>query len=306
MINIDFQAGSHGNFLEVVCNVMADVPIASDPFISTGAAHLKTYQSDRVFVAKHYSIQNRSLYSNRVISISITPDDLLPLSQISFLRGGDYGYDNNKLEIDTYNKLNNPNYRGILDIISNSFFVDQIKTSYDAVKDSSWPNIETLAEFNQLPEHIQRECQDVHNLKLFAFDSAHPDCPRHVLREFFQLGFETPGQHGFITNQETKMVYSPDIDVYYFPYSSFYDQLSFLHHVEQVAQWANISYNTQTQVIELHNKFLNNQPYKNSKNKCDQLIQQMINNTIETPVVDLLEEAYINATLKKLGYECRY
>lgn len=304
MIAIDFIGGAHGNFLEFICNVMADVKVQGSPFNQHGASHNKHYQSARIFVAGHYSFLKIPLKSNRVILIKILPDDLLPLTQISLLRAGDYGYCNDQLEINTYNKLNNSDYRWVLDNILNSFFINQVKESYDAVKDSSWPDVTTLGDFQNLPDHIRKECLEVHHLNLIELTAEQPNCPRHILREFFQIGFENPMGAGFIT-QQNLAVYSDTTDVYNFPFADFYTA-GFLNHIEQIAQWAKIKYTKQNQVAQLHKEFLERQPYQNSKIKCDQIIRQLIEDKITPPVVDLLEEAYINAMLKKSGYECRY
>lgn len=39
-----------------------------------------------------------------------------------------------------------------------------LKIFYDSVKDSSWPSCETLEEFRELPQFIQDECVDIHNM----------------------------------------------------------------------------------------------------------------------------------------------
>lgn len=299
MIHIDFEAGAHGNFLEFVCNVMAGVETIGDPFNAAGASHNKQYLTPKLFYAKHYSVRDIPLTYNRVIAVKIEVDDLLPLSQISLLRAGDHGYDNNMLEVDTYNKLNNKHYRWVLDTLLNAFFTDQIKNSYNAVKDSGWPDIDTLKDFENLPEHIQKECFEVHNLELLELSPVNPDCPRHVLREFFQLGFENPANSGFVTRQEL-MQYDKSIDVYNFPFKAFYNKQLFLDQLDQIATWAGIQYTKQQQVEQLHVLFLEKQPYKDSKNKCDDLVLKIQNNAMSyTPAVDLLEEAYINAKLKQ-------
>lgn len=304
MICIDFQGCAHGNFLEFICNIMADVKVQGSPFNQHGASHDKHYQSARIFVAGHYSFLKIPLKSSRVIAVKISPDDLLPLNQISLLRAGDYGYDNNELETNTYYKLNNADYRWVLDNILNSFLTNQVKDSYEAVKDPSWPDVTTFRDFQNLPDHIRKECLEVHQLELFELTADQPNCPRHILREFFQLGFENPLAHGFMT-QQNLMVYSDNTDVYNFPFADFYTG-NFINHIEQIARWAEIKYTKQNQVADLHREFLKRQPYRNSKIKCDQIVQQLIENKITPPVVDLLEEAYINAMLKKSGYECRY
>lgn len=304
MICIDFQGGAHGNFLEFACNVAAGVKVAGDPFNIHGASHDKKYQSSQVFVANHYSFLNIPLESSRVIAVKISVDDLLLLTQVSLLRAGDYGYDNNQLEINTYNKLNNLHYRWVLDNILNSFFTNQVKDSYNAVKDSTWPDVITYQDFQNLPEHIRNECLNIHHLELFELTAENPDCPRHILREFFQLGFEDPLNQGFITQQHL-MVYNNDVEVYDFPFSAFYTN-EFLNQLEKIAHWANLKYTKQNQVVELHKEFLKRQPYQKSKIKCDQIVQQLISDKISPPRVTLIEEAYINAMLKKSGYECRY
>lgn len=305
MISIDFQGGAHGNFLEFVCNVAANVDVSGLPFNSYGASHNKQYLEPKIFVSDHYSFYKIPLVGNRVIAIKIQEDDLLPLSQVSLLRAGDYGYDNNELEIDTYNKLNNQHYSWVLKVLIDSFFARQIKNSYDAVKDPSWPDVDNLDDFNSLPEYIKKECAEMHNLELLELSPTHPDCPRHILREFFQIGFQDPQQHGFMVKQQM-MKYKEDIDVFEFPFSAFYNRERFLHYIEMIAKWAGLTYTKQQTVAELHSEFLLRHPYKDSKYKCDRVVQQLINNEIQPPELNLLEEAYINAVLEKKGYERRY
>jgi len=306
MIAIDFQGGAHGNFLEFVCNTMANIKTGGLPFNATGASHNKLYLTPALFYANHFSFNNIELPGNRVIAIKIDIDDLLPLSQISLLRAGDYGHDNDKLEIDTYNKLNNVDYRWVLDNILASFFVDQIKNSYDAVKDSLWPTISNLNDFENLPDHIKKECIEVHKLQLLELSEFRPDCSRHILREFFQIGFSNPENHGFIVQQH-RMNYDKSIDVYNFPFGAFYNTQQFLNQIELIADWAKIKYNTQKQIADLHELFLAKQPYKDSKNKCDQIVQRVVEtNDVNMPKINLIEEAYVNAMLEKIGYERRY
>ena len=148
MIHIDFQGGAHGNYLEFVCNKMAGLTVGK-PFNSLGASHDKHYVDKKMFVADHYSFWPKPFVFDKIISVQISVDDLLPLQQISLLRAGDLEYDNDYLEIDTYNKLNIWQYQWVLDEILQGFFTDQIKKSYDAIKDSSWPEVITLDDFKK-------------------------------------------------------------------------------------------------------------------------------------------------------------
>lgn len=297
MIHIDFQGGAHGNYLEFVCNKIAGVATGM-PFNSAGASHDKVYTGEKIFYADHYSFRPKPFVFDKIISIQIDKDDLLPLQQISLLRAGDYGYNNNQLEIDTYNKLNNQNYNWVLYNIIQSFFTNQIRDSYNAVKDPSWPEVTTLKEFENLPNWIKKECIEQHKLELLEISPAHPDCPRPILREFFQIGFQQPELHGFIDMQQ-KIKYNESKQVYIFPFAYFYNKTNFLKEVEKIASWAEIVYTCQHNIEQLHDEFLIRQPYKHSKIKCDDIVTTIQNNKTDLPQVDLLEEAYINA---KLGW----
>ena len=299
MIHIDFQGGAHGNYLEFVCNKIAGIvePDAS-PFNSLGASNNKPYCGDQIFLSGHYSY-NPEVYVkqfNKIISIQIQVDDLLLLTQISLLRAGDHGYDNDQLEINTFNKLNNDDYGWVLDQLIEGFFTGQIRNSYDAVKDPSWPDINSKDDFNHLPEHIRTECIQQHGLVLLELSDSNPDCPRPVLREFFKIGFQDPHQQGFVKRQK-KVRYTLDEDVHVFPFGCFYNKIEFLEEIKKIAAWAGIVYNCENEISQLHDEFLTRQPYRNSKQKCDQIVQSIRNNQQSDSTPTMLEEAYINATL---------
>lgn len=302
MIYIDFQGGTHGNYLEFVCNkFLANVKDNGDPFNSLGASHNKQYLTNKVFDAWHYFEfrgKKTIIENSKIISIQIAPDDLLPLSLISLLRAGDHNIDNNQLETNTYNKWNNVNYKWVLDNLLNGFFQTHIQKSYDAVKDDSWPSISNFNDFKNLPQWIQDECINVHNLQLLELTAESPDCPRYVLREFFKLGFKYPEQSGFITQQQ-KMTYEDSNDVWFFPYACFYDIDLFKQELAKIAHWSGYSFLPNNTFYDLHDKFLQRQPYKNSKKVCDQLLTNIFNNEpFEIPKLDLLQESYLIAHIE--------
>ena len=298
MIHIDYQGGAHGNYLEFVYNKIAGIAIGT-PFNSLGASHNKLYTEKKIFHGDHYSFWPRPMVFDKIISIQIDAEDLLLLQQISLLRAGDYGYDNNQLEIDTFNKLNNRHYKWILENIIQNFFANQIQNSYNAVRDTSWPDATTLEDFRNLPDWIKKECAELHQLELLELSSDCPNCPRTILREFFQIGFEQPENSGFIVRQ-SQAKYDSTKQVYWWPYRCFYNTTEFLQEIKKVADWANISYNCQDAIEELHNEFLQRQPYINSKIKCNKIIKEIQNNMIPNLMdITLIEEAYVNA---KLGW----
>jgi hypothetical protein len=162
LIPIDFVAGTHGHFLEVVLNNFFNSTATNlDPFNSLGASHKvnSEYLNSRMFVARHWfedSVNKLSQF-DRAISIQFEQDDLLLVSSVSLLRAGDQGIDNNQLEIDTYSKLNNVFYQGVLAEILNAY-----------------------------PE----------------FDNSNGLIPRNILREFFKFGFSNPNINGYWKKQQ--------------------------------------------------------------------------------------------------------
>tara|TARA_B100001057_G_scaffold221077_1_gene221469 strand:- start:29124 stop:30101 length:978 start_codon:yes stop_codon:yes gene_type:complete len=301
MIYIDFQGGAHGNYLEFVCNkILAKIKTnGPTPFNTLGSSHSKKYLEPQVFQSGHYSFQSTPIPNNsKVIAITISNDDLLPLQSISLLRAGDRNIDPDQLEINTYNKWTNSNYQWVLDNLINGFFKDQLTSSYNAVKDQSWPDVSTIEEFKTLPDWIQEECVAIHNLTLYELDSASPDCPRHVLREFFKLGFKNPEQAGFITEQK-KMTYDSSNDVRIFPYSCFYHTDQFITETEKLAGWLGFNFEPTKEFIDLHKGFLSKQPYKDTKVHCDTILERIKNKEeFELPKLNLLEESYLTAHIE--------
>ncbi len=302
VIKIDFQGGAHGNFLEFACNkFLTKMDLPADPFNPSGASHNKKFDSSQIFRQGHFFLNESPwfLEPGRYVSIFVVEDDLLPLSQISLLRAGDYNIDNDLLEIDTFHKFNNRRYRWVLDNIIESFFKDQIQQSYSEIKDPSWPDISTVDDFIGLPDWIQKECIEVHNLILLELSEKQPHCPRHVLREFFKIGFKNPEISGFLTQQK-KQVYPGNSDVFYWPYSVFYDCDEFVKWIKKLAEWSNFSLDDEIGLRTLHQKFLQRQPYIKSKNKCDQLITRICDRDLfDLPKLTLLEQSYVEARLEK-------
>jgi hypothetical protein len=304
MIYIDFQAGSHGNYLEFACNRhLANIPTSRLPFGDDGAAHVKPYLIDPVFKAWHYSnhLGNRTeLTNSKIISIHITPDDLLQLIAICFLRAGStYNFDCDHLEKNTYHKLNTPMTEQMLDHIIKYFFKNQVRDSYNAVKDSTWPEVTTLQEFNYLPPWIHNECIAQHNLNLMELSESSPDCPRHILRDYFTEGFHHPANSVFIKEQQELFVYDKSNEVHKFPYSSFYNTEKFITEFKKLEKFTGYEIVDYDQLLILHREFLKRQPYKDSKINCDKLFESIVQkNKFPMPSLGLLEESYLGAQLE--------
>lgn len=301
-IAIDFQGGQHGNFLEFVCNkFLAGVACGDSPFNNHGASHTKGYAAPRVFVSGHYFMRYPPMphTAQRVISIQIEVDDLLPLSCISLLRAGDLGLDPNFLEIDTYHKFNNIHYRSTLDNLIDSFFQGHLQRSYRAVKDETWPEIDDVQSFYQLPQWIQDECSIVHGVRPMVLDAGHPHCPRSILREFFKIGFAQPEQSGFMTAQRA-MLYDESLEVLRFPFGALYDTPRFMDELAKVAEWASMTLRNSDRLIELHGEFLSRQPYANIKALTDEIYHAIMSGrSVDLHRLNLLQESYLEARFEQ-------
>jgi hypothetical protein len=301
-IYIDFQGGSHGNYLEFVCNqFLANVPAATAlPFNDLNAAHKKRYLSEPLFECGHYTTYDQPLTNETVISISIVPDDLLALQCVSLLRAGDYKIEPDKLEVDTYHKLSNRDYQCVLDNLQQSFFNEQhAVAAYHAIADAQWPKISSLEDYHGLPEHIRQECEHVHGFTVQTLDEQHPDCARSILLEFFQAGFAHPEMHGFMTTQQKQT--HRHCRIYHFPYACFYDLDGFRDCMKDLSGFLDLPFDGHDpRFINLHQEFLTRQPYRDVKQRCDQLVDRISQDPDQgLPQLDVIQEAYVRTMLSK-------
>lgn len=299
-IYIDFQGGAHGNYLEFVCNrFLAQIPTASPtPFNYLGASHRKQYLANPKFIANHFTPYGIVLNDAIVIAIHIEADDLLPLQCVSLLRAGDYNIQPDQLEIDTYHKLNNQDYRPVLDNILSSFFSpDYFIGAYEAIADPSWPQVKSLADYCNLPSRIKEECENQHGFQWLQLSADQPHCPRYILREFFELGFRLPEQAGLMVTQDKRI--HNGCTVHQFPFSAFYDRNRFVTELEKIAELTCSRFDASNRdILELHQAFLAKQMYKDSKNRCDELVsQKRTDPDLVLLDLDVIQEAYIASQL---------
>jgi hypothetical protein len=306
MVVIDFIGGSHGNFLEVCTNRLAGIEHLQVPFSDNGASHNKVYSTVPKFVCGHWSVLGNPLPSNRVISVRIHEDDLLPLTQISLLRAGDDDLDQDNLHIDTWNKLDRF-HRLARAQIQQSFFHDAFRDGYQAIRDPSWPDVDVPADYDTLPQPIRDECENLHRFEIKRFDKDHPDCDRSILREFFEHGFLDPENQGFI-QESKKMVYVNDCEVFDFEYRWFYNEIEFMTAMHDVAEWAGLAVTPASwqNIQVLHQQFMQRQPFWHSRIRCLQLVEDMKLDGALCPPLTLLEEEFLNSQLIRQGYERRY
>jgi hypothetical protein len=271
-ILIDFQGGSHGNFLEFLLNKFYhNRHDWVTPFTNLGTSHNKPYNNNtkNKFLAWHFTnippyvpgpdttVLNKN---SNIVLITFDASDLLVFMSLSLLRAGELNIENDALEIDTYNKLNNINYRNLLENIIESY----------QIKDSCSPD--------------------------------NPNVSRHILREFFKFGFKTPDINGFIQllNQSKQQLTNKNI--YEFPFDSFYNINQLKYQLTNLAEYFKISLTIDEIELErLHITFLSKNPYINIKSQCDTLVRSIINKElVDIPKLSLFQESYINAQLENM------
>jgi len=299
-IDIDFVAGSHGNYLEFVLNklLLGDAMRQDHPFSLSGASHNKPleYRDTRIVFSDHYFITGGSDNDN-IILIEFTGDDLLSLMSVSLDRAGDYGIIDNDLHVDTYKKLNNIHYRMVLDNILSKY--NEI-LGYNDIKSDSWPEIDTVEDFYNLPIHIIRECQQEFGFTPKLINEHNPDIDRNILREFFKFGFKDTKINGLILQlNRMAQLYNKSANIYRFSYNNFYDYSKFQIEIRNIKDFFNLQFN-EFDLYNLHNLFLEKQNYKDLKIDTDCIIQSMLlNETINAvPALSLFQESYIDAVIE--------
>jgi hypothetical protein len=259
MVLIDFVAGSHGNFLEYVCNrFVGHLPITFSPFNNIGASHIKTkeYTKTAKFKAEHYSNLKLGI-GNNIIRIVVSDEDLLPLMSVCFLRAGNSNISILDLEKDMFNKLENGHFKDLIDEIN-----------------STYP----IASISKLS----------------------PDCPRHIVREFFKFGFIDTNLSGMLKKSK-ELVYTNNVNVFDFEFSCFYDTEIFYNKMHNLAAWTGTKLSNPNELLLLHDEFLSRQPFKHHKIDCDRIIDHVINRQLYSiPELTVLQESYINGVLEKM------
>jgi hypothetical protein len=300
MIGVLFQGGTHGNYLEFVLNrFLAKIPVSNKlPFNNLGAAHSKNYLGEKQFQAH----ESREQVCNQpVVIVRVEHEDLLPLICVSLLRTGDFNTDPELLDIDTYNRMDNPDYRPVRDFIQQVFFVKPLIDSYQQVAQANWPKITSFNDYDQLPVHIKHKCEHVYGLVLNRFDADHPHCPRHILREFYKLSFLNPCPGQIIDQNELEKVDASCVK-HLFPYRAFYSTKKFQQAVLDVANWLNLDFDiNNAEFLELHQEFLNRQPYRDSKETCDNVVARILaGEEFDLPKLNPVQEGYVDAQLEFL------
>lgn len=263
MILIDFQGGSHGNFLEMVLNSIY-FGKRLDAFSQNGTSHSKPYkESDVKFLADHHSFIIDSYYYDSIsnyeaiILIHISPDDLPILQMICNLRAGNAGIDLRSVDL-------------IKKMISDYNQKDKTEITHPVHKDF----------FNQL-----ENWSEIQNGQINI----------NPVREMIKFGFRKDG-NGFLEKQEQAIInYPKDKPLIKFPFAAFYDYESFNHELTKLFTALNIDMEIPSFVWDQHQKFIQTNKAADLLDKPRQYFDLLIQEKdVDISDMDLYQQAYFD------------
>jgi hypothetical protein len=182
-----------------------------------------------------------------------------------------------------------------------NYFTNQLVNDYCAVSDPTWPLISTDNDYFLLPAHIRDECEQVHGFKYYYYNSEHPNCPKHILRNFFKIGFNNPYNSGFMKDKQ-RMCYDESCSLFVFQLHKFYTRSDFVEELSRLAAWCNMPFDpAHLNFEQLHQEFLAKQIYKTSKQDCDAIVTRVLSgNDFELPQLGVIREAYIESAWEQI------
>ena len=229
MILIDFQGGTHGNFLESVLNGI-HVGERLDAFNHLGASHIKPYDpTNMLFFASHHSWSLLPDYPTEhysaVILITVDVTDLPRLQLVRWLRGSDANID-----VESVNTLEN---------------ILKIKDSPD-IDDDDYPAHSAQA-------HIR-------NTLMAWSETKDGKIEFNVVREMLKFSFN-PESSGFARNQveaeaESISKFPANFKIIKFPFSAFYDWDTFSTTLKNTLLLLDLDNAIPDFVYDQHKKFL--------------------------------------------------
>jgi hypothetical protein len=257
---------------------MRETPADTDQFISW---HTATVQDTEKFIVVDFD-------SN---------DDIL-VFQLLLQRAGNSNINTNEFEKNTYFKLihHNEPYEGMspMMIIDRINKFSDISPYYD-IKDPGWPDIYSVDDFYNLPKHIIEECDHVFDFSPFCLSETRPDAPRWALRQMFKMWFADAET---LPSDEIKY-YSQRPNAYKLNLNTIYDLNAFKQELLKIGQYFDLNMNLTHFSTDVYDKVVANCTYKNTRSKCAQILDSVVNE-ISMPIdLNVFEEGYLVYQLEK-------
>ena len=308
MIPILFYAGTHGHYVEFVLNkaIHGDKIHMIDPLGSLGTSHAPrtdaNYLCHRTFnaISKPHLSEIETIeetLSRPILMIDFDSSEDIFALQLNLKRGEDHNIDPDSLEHMTYQKLfgkSDPYGHGPDKIINNiNSFTDL--TPYYNIKDESWPAIDSVDDFYNLPKHILDECINVFGYTPIQITQSRPDAPRWVLRSIFKSWFynqpNLPSNH-LIEFAQHKNAYKLQL-------KNLYHVDSFKQEIINAGKFFNIELSLDNFSSQVHEQFIDMVPYKQSKFNCERIINSIDSLDHFQIKLNVVEEGYINCCLEQ-------
>jgi hypothetical protein len=305
-----FYPGTHGHYIDFVLNTLATKKKYVDsPIDPAGTFHNitdnDTFIKNSVFKCFHPdSLKNFGMYIDPIkaikkdeffVKINFGPEEDVTAQQLS-LRRGVYPIDMDSITKNTYNKLMVLSADESLKIIDNINQYSDI-TPYNNIKDPSWPNISSVDDFWNLPEHIINECVSVFNFTPFYLDENNTDAPEWVLRDLFKYWLHqgTPSEMpDFAVCNNTQFP-----NMYSLPLRNIYDIELFKQELVKIGNWCGLNFDLAYFSEAIHNDYVSKLPIKNSRQLCESVFDAVKNNEYLPISLNINEESYIEYLCEK-------
>jgi hypothetical protein len=306
MFKIIFYPGTHGNYLEFTLNklIFGDKIKITNPLGDLGTSHIQrtdlNYLAHNKFKCEGYETETQiDNFDQYFIVIAVPPDDDITAFQLNLKRGEDYNIDPDTITENTYHKLVNkfgrygPSGNGPNRIIDHINQYTDLSPYYN-IKDPSWPDIESIDDYWNLPESILNECVDVFGFIPVHLSERYPNAPRCVLRLMFNMWFND----GSCRPSVGLTPYYSYKNVYKLNLQKFYNTADFQQELCAIEDHFNLTFNFKNFSKDIHEQFIGMVPYKESSTKCQQIMQAVDDQTIIPINLNVVEEGYINFLLE--------
>lgn len=302
-IKIISYPGTHGNFLMFMlnhCLLGHDFPV-SNPFDTLGTSHnamwaidWKTLDHPTHFQCYHH-FNADILPEDNFIKIDFDISDDMFVMQLVMKRGNSGNVDVDNLCTNTYHTLLNhssPEVRAIVDHINRYTDI----SPYFNIKDSTWPDIQSVDDFYQLPQDIIDECKNVFGFVPVELTPQRPDAPRWVLRHLFKSWFESRDRW---SPYGAMKQFDDFPGAYRFNLRDFYSFTRIKHHLAEINKWFALDMDTSLFTQTLHQQFVSQIPFRNTLDDCHRILQAVAMEE-DVPInLNVFCEGYLNHLLEE-------
>ena len=337
---VDFLGGTHGNYLTFLLNklILGDLYPGDDPFTNIGTSHnhLRSIElsvfgwhwSQPDFDPTHvfYKEDQLNYYSasalfpkflgDNVIRISVTERDIPAVYQLHMHRVSDKNIDPKKLTTDMFSMFSKtlPGHPSLRDHCISELKIFNLMNEtvtldlYNIIRDESeerqeeWPAITQPSDFHDLSDEIQQEYISRFGQPFFGVSEEYPNCSKNIIRHYYKNQFRNLNHDtlGFGADFDPYSKPLRNKNVYYLPYSYFYKKDKFLEEIVKIKDFFKLEF-TNFDLAGLHDKFLERQPYKDTAEKIDNIIQHIINKQpLDFLELTVIEEAFINSKIEQI------